>query len=218
MNYTTLVESLKDYMIRYDPPFVTQIPNFIQQGIIRIYNNTKDEGFEKFLTPANTGIGNRTVIKPNDWLETLSFNLTPLVGGDSFFLLPRSYQFCRNYWPNRLNTAPPKFYCDVNTINQAALQTQFYQKWELVPTPDAVYTINIVYAGTPNFNNAAGTNFLTERYPNLLLFSCLIECCLFLDNEEKRVKYDAMYKEELASVMAINTGRFDDKTVNRDKK
>lgn len=33
---------MKTYMLRTDPPYVTKIPDLIQQDIIRVYNNAKD--------------------------------------------------------------------------------------------------------------------------------------------------------------------------------
>ena len=217
MDYNTLIVTLQQYMLRTDDPFVAQIPNLIEQGIIRIYNNAKDIGFERFVN-IDTIANDPVINKPNNWLETLSFSITPQAGGNTTFLLPRTTQFCTTYWPNVANTSQPKFYSDVNTTGQGDNPTIFYQRWNLAPVPDAVYVCNIIYAGIPLFDGANTTNFLTSRYPDLLLYSCLIECCLFLDSEEKRLKYDAMYKEELASVMAMSTNRYGDKITTRDKK
>jgi hypothetical protein len=217
MTYVTLTASLKSYMLRNDAPFVDTIPYLIEQGIIRIYNNAKDIGFEKFIA-GNLLAGTAVLAKPNDWLETLSFSITAVAGGDTTYLLPRTIQFCTTYWPNVANTSQPKFYCDINTVNQGDNPTVFYQRWSLAPTPDANYNYNILYAGIPLFNDANPVNFLTARYPDLLLYSCLIECCLFLDNEEKRQKYDTMFKEELATVAGMNTNRSSDKITTRDKK
>ncbi len=46
MNYTTLTEQIKSYANRTDALFNAQIPNFIEQGINRIYSEAKNIGFE----------------------------------------------------------------------------------------------------------------------------------------------------------------------------
>ena len=53
MDYTSLISDMKTYMLRTDPPYVTKIPDLIQQGIIRVYNNAKDLGFEITLNVDN---------------------------------------------------------------------------------------------------------------------------------------------------------------------
>jgi hypothetical protein len=89
-------------------------------------------------------------------------------------------------------------------------------EWLISPTTDRIYNFTIVYLGIPLFNADNPVNFLTQRYPNLLLYSCLIEACLFLDDEEKRNKYQTMFEQELDTINRMNTGRSADRTVIRD--
>jgi len=50
MNYNSLVSDLQVYMLRTDQPYLAKIPDIIQQGIIRVYNNVNDIGFELSYT------------------------------------------------------------------------------------------------------------------------------------------------------------------------
>ena len=63
MNYDSLTEDMQTYMLRTDQPYLAKIPELIQQGIIRIYNNAKDIGFELYYT-ANLVANNFLIVKP----------------------------------------------------------------------------------------------------------------------------------------------------------
>lgn len=214
MNYNSLVSDMQTYMLRTDNPYVDKIPDLIQQGIIRVYNNAKDLGFE-ISTQINLQPNRATLNKPGNWRETIDFQMVDATN-NARFLLPRSYEFCKTYWPynTTVQVAKPKYYADIpERINE---NTNGYGAWFIAPSTDAAYRFFIKYLGIPLFDEAHPTNFLTQRYPNLLLYSCLIEACLFLDDEEKRNKYQTMFDQELETINRMNTGRSADRTVIRD--
>ena len=210
MTWTTLNNDLITYMLRTDKPFIVKLPYFIQQGIIRIYNNAKDIGFEivgQFNLPNNEYL----IDKPGGWRETISFGI---IDAESInYLLPRTYEYCGTYWPNLLLTEKPKFYYDF--VNNENLST--YGSWYVTPAANKEYLVQIIYLSIPNFDATTNTNFLTQRYPNLLLYSCLMEASLFLDNEEKRNKYEMMFDKELETINRMNVDRITDRTIVRDK-
>ncbi len=201
-------------MLRTDNPYVAKIPDLIEQGIIRVYNNAKDLGFE--ISTQTVLQANRNLLnKPSNWRETIDIQM--IDNSDNIiFLLPRTYEFCKTYWPYNTITkvAKPKYYADLVTGSNNTANG--YGAWFISPSTDINYTFNIKYLGIPLFNNTHPTNFLTQRYPNLLLYSCLIEACLFLDDEEKRNKYQTMFDQELETINRMNTGRSADRTVIRD--
>jgi hypothetical protein len=219
MTYEGLANDLSLYMLRTDQPFVAKIPDLIQQGTIRVYNNAKDLGFEIRTEIVNNNVGSSSIRKPGNWRETISILMFDNATQTTSYLLPRSREFCLTYWNNQQGTTGrPKYYADsvLNNNNEDLTNTygEFY--WTVVPNLDQVYTFNIQYLGIPLFNADNPTNFLTQRYPNLLLYSCLIEACLFLDDEEKRNKYQTMFDQELDTINRMNTGRSADRTVIRD--
>ena len=211
MNYNSLVQDMQTYMLRTDQPYLAKIPELIQQGIIRIYNNAKDIGFELYYT-TNLGANNFLINKPANWQETTSLSIVD-ANGNKGFLQERTYEYCKTYLPNDNVTGIPKYYND----SLVAVNSSSYSNWLIVPAADVNYTINCIYLGIPNFNGNNQTNFLTQRYPNLLLYSCLMEACLFLDNEEKRNKYEMMFGRELETINRMNVDRTTDRTVMRDK-
>lgn len=219
MTYEGLANDLSLYMLRTDQPFVAKIPDLIQQGTIRVYNNAKDLGFEIRTEIVNNTVDSSSIRKPGNWRETISILMFDNATQTTSYLLPRSREFCLTYWNNQQGTTGrPKYYADsvLNNNNEDLRNTygEFY--WTVVPNLDQAYTFNIQYLGIPLFNADNPTNFLTQRYPNLLLYSCLIEACLFLDDEEKRNKYQTMFDQELDTINRMNTGRSADRTVIRD--
>ena len=219
MTYEGLANDLTLYMLRTDQPFIAKLPDLIQQGTIRVYNNAKDLGFEIITTFRDIPAGTFILNKPGNWLETISIQMYD-ADFKVTFLLPRSYDFCRTYWPFYQNTTrgKPKYYADhtANVNNAQLTNTYGTFRWFLAPVSDAVYNFDVIYRGIPLFNADNPVNFLTQRYPNLLLYSCLIEACLFLDDEEKRNKYQTMFDQELETINRMNTGRSADRTVIRD--
>lgn len=212
MNYTSLVSDLQTYMLRTDTPYLAKIPDIIQQGIIRIYNNAKDIGFEQYLQKKL--LADRFILgKPGGWRETVSLSLIT-TKAERKFLLPRSFEYCRTYWPNRDVTGEPKYYSETASLIVGA---SAYSNIEIVPTSNLNYNMDWIYLGIPLFNEANSTNFLTLRYPNFLLYSCLLEASLFLDNEQKQAKYQAMFDQELDTINRMNVDRTTDRTVIRDK-
>lgn len=214
--YTLRNETICNYMLRYrnDLLFFNQIPDIITQGIIRIYNNAKDIGFEQQVN-INLNANNFQIDKPGGWRETISLSLTD-VQNNTIFLQERTYEFLKTYLPNpALVNTPPKYYANVPTGN--LMNNSAYNIWQISPSADKAYTVNVIYLGIPVFNNDNRTNFLTQRYPNLLLYSCLLEASIFLDNEEKRNKYEGLFGKELETILNINQSRMTDRTVSRDK-
>jgi hypothetical protein len=206
MNYTTLTEQIKSYANRADDAFIKQIPNFIEQGINRLYSEAKNIGFE-IIFGGDLAINQTTIKKPVNWRETISFELYSQNQTFSKFLLPRSYEFCKSYWPNQTLTAEPSFYANYND----------YNKFYLSPTVDKQYKYKLIYLGVPFFNKTNDENFLTQRYPRLLFYSCMLEAMPFLRDDERLAVFEGLYSNALADINSDTTARYNDRTTNRNK-
>lgn len=96
----------------------------------------------------------------------------------------RSYEYCRNYWPDATQTGAPQFYADYD-----------YTHWLIVPTPNATYQAEILYYQLPELlDSAHQTNWLTEYAPNLLLYGALLEATPFLKNDERITTWQNFYQ------------------------
>jgi hypothetical protein len=206
MNYTTLTEQIKSYANRKDAAFNAQIPNFIEQGINRIYSEAKNIGFE-VTTTGDIAMNNTTIAKPANWRETISLEIHTEDQTFSKFLFNRSYEFCKSYWPNQTLTAEPTFYSDYNDYNQF-----FFS-----PTADKDYKYRLIYLGSPLFNAQNGENFLTRRYPRLLFYACMLEAMPFLKDDERLGQFEQLYASSLDDINKDSTARYVDRISDRGK-
>ena len=127
MSYTMTYDSLLVDMRRYlergftqasDQIVFDQLPRLITLAERRIARELKIEGFIRAVTtPLARGVA--TYLKPDRWRDTVSMT----VDGSSIFT--RSYEYCRNYWPDEAEEGVPQFYANYD-----------YQHWLIVPTPN----------------------------------------------------------------------------------
>lgn len=206
MDYNTLTKQIQSYANRDDAAFIEQIPNFIEQGINRIYSEAKNIGFE-VTTTGDIALNNTTINKPPNWRETISLEIYTEDQTFSKFLFNRSYEFCKSYWPNQTLTAEPSFYADYNDYNQF-----FFS-----PTADKAYKYRLIFLGTPLFNAENAENFLTRRYPRLLFYACMLEAMPFLKDDERLGQFEQLYASSLDDINKDSTARYVDRTSDRGK-
>jgi hypothetical protein len=203
MDYTSLTEQIKQYSKRTDEFFISQIPNFINQAINRIYSEAKNIGFEKVVTAQLTQ--NQFLLdKPADWKETVSLTVSP---GSLSVLQLRTLEFCQAYWPNpTTERATPLFYADYNN----------YSSFYLAPTPDQNYFFTLIYLALPLFNAQNTTNFLTLRYPSLLLYASMLETIPFLKGDERVPVFESLYNRALQSINKDAEKLYTDRVTKKD--
>ena len=72
------------------------------------------------------------------------------------------------------------------------------------PTPDQEYTLDIIgYAALTNVSTANDTNWVSDNYPELIMWSTMYEALLFLKDDNRaavwKAKYDTLLDEILES-------------------
>ena len=181
MTYASLLQDARRYLERgftaeSDPIVYEQLPRLITLAERRIARDLKILGFVRAVTtPLQVGVA--TYRKPDRWRDTISMT----VNGQPIFA--RSYEYCRNYWPDEVGTDTPEFYADYD-----------YQHWLLVPTPDAADTLEILYYEQPQFlGDDNQENWLTNYAPDALTYATLLEATPFLKNDERIGTWQAMY-------------------------
>ena len=212
MDYDSLTRQIKDYSNRTDEFFLNQIPDFINQGVSRIYSEARSIGFQKIVngsTASNTPILNN----PNDWKETISLSITDTDTSTQTFLLPRSYEFCITYEPDINAANKPMFYANYE-MPAANDSTSFTF---LSPKPDKDYNYELIYLSLPLFNKQNPENFLTDRYPSLLLYACLFEAIPFLKDDERIATFESLYNRALKDIMGDSKERLTDRLSTREK-
>lgn len=213
MTFDSLTSDLQAYLERgYPSDTVTaaQIPRLINLAERAIATKLKIQGFLQNVTSSFTA-GVSVYAKPDRWRETVSMNYA--TGADNNVrntLFPRSYDYCRSYWPDSSiqdATNPPKFYADYN-----------YSWWLIVPTPVASNPWEINYYEQPALLAATNqTNWLTNFAPNVLLYRALLEMEMFLKNDERIQTWMQVYSEQVADLDSQDLQRVVDREAVRSK-
>lgn len=215
MNFTLLQQDVQRYLERgssigSDPTVYEQIPRLINAAERKIIQVLKLQGTIEVLNdPAGFTPGISVVAKPDRWRQTVSISYGSGVGNNTRqTLFPRSYEFCRSYWPNDAvqdTTQPPLYYADFN-----------YQNWLIVPTAPAIYPVEIVcYLQPQLLSETNQTNFFTDYTPNLLLYSTLLEAEPFLKNDERIPTWQQFWQLEVSSLSGQDLQRILDRSAER---
>lgn len=203
MSYSTLLEDVRRYLERgftseSDPIVYEQLPRLVTLAERRIASDLKILGFLRAVTlTPQVGLG--AYRKPDRWRDTVSMN----VAGAPLFA--RSYEYCRNYWPNEATTGTPEFYADYD-----------YNHWLFVPTPAATTPIEVLYYEQPALlGDDQQTNWLTEYAPGLLTYATLLEATPFLKNDERVAVWQGMYDGAKGALDTQDLKRILDRSANR---
>ncbi len=122
-------------------------------------------------------------------------------------MLLRSYEFCREYWPDDTETGFPKYFSDYG-----------YNNWLIVPTPDIAYPFEVAYSEQSQpLDLTNQTNWLTENAPELLIYASLLEAMIFVKDDERVQTYKQFYLEALIGLNAEDKGRITDRYSKRTK-
>lgn len=209
-------DSLKTDLVRFlergaslasDPVVFAEIPRIITLAEIRCAKELKILGYETSMT-SDFVAGTSVYAKPALWRETISVNFgagTSPTFTRRTFLFPRSYEYCRNYWPVEAETDVPEFYADYDANH-----------WLIAPTPDQAYPYEIiVYVQPAMLDDVTSTNWLTDYAQDLLLKASLLEMSLFLGNVEYISKYQPDYDRCLASTNGEDMQKILDRSISR---
>lgn len=121
------------------------------------------------------------------------------------FLLPRPYEYMRQYWPDDTLTGAPRFYSDYD-----------YNHWLILPTPDAAYPYQVLYWELPQLlDDTTTTNWLTTYAPNLLLYASLVEMAPFLKEDTRLQMWESMYQTHKAALTGEDLRQIADRTQMR---
>lgn len=204
--------SLKADMVAYlergssvDTTVYDQLPKLINNAERRIAREAKVLGFKTPIT-GTLQAGVNVVAKPERWRATASMNFGTGVGNETRKpILPRSYEYCRAYWPDDSQTGVPRFYANYD-----------YKHWIIAPTPDADYPFEVVmYQLGPLLDDTNQTNWLTDYAPDVLLYAALLEATPFLKNDERIPTWQGLYDRALQALNAEDQSGAADMTAVR---
>jgi hypothetical protein len=205
MNFTSLQNDLRTYLERggqLDDTVEAQLPSLINLAERNIATALKIQGF---ITVVNTNLVQSASIyvKPVRWRETISIHYG--VDQTRTPIFPRSYEYCRYFWPDDTFVGVPKFYADYD-----------YAHWLIVPTPMVNYNAEILYYEQPALLDASNSiNWLTTYAPNVLLYRALFETAVFLKDNDRANGYQAQFNEALGQLNTQDLKRVVDRSTTR---
>jgi len=196
MNYTQLVDLVKQYTQNEETSFVANIPVFVQLAEERIYNAVFIPAIRKnqigTLTPSN-----KYLTVPADWLANFSLSVIEPVTNAQTFLMDKDVNFIRDCYPDPDDTGVPKYYAifDDNTFI-------------LGPTPDSNYQVELHYYYYPESIVTASTSWLGTNFETVLLYGTLREAYLYMKGEQDMmVYYEQKYQESLGLLKLLGEGK-----------
>ena len=196
MTYTELVTKIRDYTeVDSNVLSSTIINGFIENAEFRILRDVDSDNNRKYAT-ASVVVTQKYFNTPADLLVIRSAQVFNTDGTISF-LDVRDMTFINEY--NQSNTTGiPKYYAnwDEDTVIVA-------------PTPDQAYTIQLNYILKPTgLSSNTATTYLSQQFPNGLLYACLVEAYGFLKGPNDMLQYyENRYKQAIEGFSLEQMGR-----------
>ena len=195
MNYTQLVQAIKDYTESTETSFVSHIDEFIKQAERKIYNEVQLPYLRKNVT-GNASSGNKYVQTPSDFLAVYSMAIIDS-SSDQHFLLNKDVNFIREAYAGASTQAQPKYYAlfDHNTFI-------------LGPTPNSAYNIELHYYYYPTSIVSTSTTWLGDNYEQALLYASLVQAYTYLKGEpDLLANYEKQYQENIVQLKMLGDGK-----------
>ena len=210
--YNSLVSDLQNYLERggslaADGTVYNQIPRIINAAERRIVQELKLQGtIEVLVDWAGLPSGVPVVAKPDRWRQTISLKYGSGTNLNAYTpLFPRSYDFCRTYWPDDTVLSVPKFYADYD-----------YTHWIIAPTPDITRPLEVLAYMQPQLLDSGNqTNFFTNYTPNLLLYAAMLEASLFLKDDVRIQYWQAAFAAEKGTLVPQDLQKIMDRAAVR---
>ena len=72
---------------------------------------------------------------------------------------------------------------------------------KLSPTPDAAYTIELIYySQLASLSDSRTTNNILAEFPSLYLYGACLEGAIFLNDSDEITRFDAIFNRTLISI------------------
>jgi hypothetical protein len=128
---------------------------------------------------------------PADWLETVRFSITT---GDTFKLEMTTLNDMMTRRESTQNTqGRPKFYAHIGEL------------FELFPTPDQTYTMELIYyQDIPKLSASQTTNWLLGDAPDAYLYGSLMQAAPYLGEDERVAIWSSLYAKAVADINRVS--------------
>jgi hypothetical protein len=180
--YSDLKTAIANYLARTD--LTDQIPDFIRFAEIRLRRELRIRQMLKTVTTSTTG-GDSTVELPSDFLEVRDFVV------DTNPIQPLTYSSPSTFSRNSRRTESGK------PIDYTIMALEF----ELAPTPDSNYTLELLYFAAPTYLSDSNTsNVFMANAPDALLYASLLEAEPYIMNDARIQTWGSMYNRAIETL------------------
>lgn len=174
MNYIQLASAIQEYTQNYETDFIANIPVFVEQAELRIYNTVQIPALRRNVT-GTASANNKYLSAPNDYLSTFSMAVIDPTSGTYEYLLNKDVNFLREAYPNPTATGKPRYYAIFGPQSNNLTELSFI----MAPTPNVNYVVELHYYYYPTsivqnqitaFSSfAGGIGYITGVYNNVQL-------------------------------------------------
>jgi hypothetical protein len=224
LSYTTLTTAIQDYTEVGTSVLTSTITDqFIANAEQRIWLDVPIDAYRK-VSEGNLAVDDNTINVPAGCVFVRGvevFNSTSVSTGAGAFLIKKDQTYLeefigRLYGPEgdlaatattQDVTGFPKYYAMFGGATGMSDTTSggLY----IAPTPDANYMHRIYYDYMPTqLSSATATTYLTNYFPQGLLYACLVEAYGFLKGPmDMLTLYENKYKQEVSKFAGVQIGR-----------
>ena len=224
--YTTLKAAILAYTEVSSTVLTTTIVDqFIENSEFRIFYDVPLDAY-RYTSEGNLALDDNTINVPGLGTKGNTgtvfvrgvevFNSTVNTEGKGTWLIKKDQTYLTEY-TDRLTgpagnltgqdvTGFPKYYAMFGGATGTSTSTSggLY----LAPTPDAQYMHRVYYDMVPKSLTATATTYVSQYFPNGLLYACLVEAYGFLKGPmDMLTLYENKYKQEVAKFAGVQIGR-----------
>ena len=201
MTYAELVQKIRDYT-EVDANVLTStiVDGFISDAEFRILRDVDSDNNRRYAT-ALLAASSRFITVPDNLLVVRSAQIVDSDGVGSAdnreFLEYRDTSYMSEYNSKGV-TGVPKYYSMWDE-----------EKIVVAPTPNANYTIQLNYIlKDPGLSSTNTTTYISQKFPNGLLYACLVEAFSFLKGPNDLLQlYEGKYKQVVEGFSIEQMGR-----------
>ena len=201
MTYAELLQKIRDYT-EVDANVLTStiLDGIIENAEFRIFRDIDSDNNRRYAT-SNLITSDRFISRPAGLLIVRSAQIVDSDGSSEpdnrEFLQYRDTSFMSEFNPTG-GTGVPKYYSLWDEQNIV-----------VAPTPDATYEIQLNYIlKDPGLSSTNTTTYISQNFPNGLLYACLVEDYGFLKGPQDLLQlYEQKYKQVVEGFSIEQMGR-----------
>jgi hypothetical protein len=210
--YTTLTTAIQDYT-EVDSNVLTSTitDQFIENAEFKILREIPIDAYKK-QSIGNLVTGQNTINVPAKTLFVKGvqvYDSTSVSTGTNTWLEKKDESYLQEYQPSTesADRAKPKYYAMFGGATGVTDTTS--GRLFLAPAPDDTYVFKIHYEAIPDgLSSSNTTTYISQYFPNGLLYACLVEAYGFLKGPmDMLTLYENKYKQEVQKFAAEQLGR-----------